>query len=337
LQLRALTTAQVRALATEDIAGLGTDQIKALTTTQLCALTSSQIQALSSDQVVVLPQYTPLMIDLDGDGVETRSIAEGVQFDLDGNGSREATGWVGVDDGLIVRDLDADGRIETGAELFGEATRLPDGSTARDGFEALAALDQNRDGVVDASDPAFLELKVWQDLDADGRATASELSSLSERGVVALNLSPDRALRQDQGNLIALTSQARRSDGTQVEVADVWLLTARAESASDPASSVADALERYAAGLANVVDDGPRTPAGSALIASALISDPTVDALLSALSEFGSGSASIGTAELKRTDALVTGAVALPSLEVPSAERESQKPDDPALLAGGKL
>jgi hypothetical protein len=68
-----------------------------------------------------------------------------------------------------------------------------------------------------------------------------------------------------------------------------------------------------------------------------LTSDPTVDALLSALSEFGSGSASIGTAESKRTDALVTGAVALPSLEVPSAERESQKPDDPALLAGGKL
>ena len=36
------------------------------------------------------------------------------------------------------------------------------------GFPALAVLDTNGDGIVDAADPLFNELKVWIDADGDG-------------------------------------------------------------------------------------------------------------------------------------------------------------------------
>ena len=35
----------------------------------------------------------PLILDLDGDGVETSAMAEGTYFDLNGDGSKEKAGW----------------------------------------------------------------------------------------------------------------------------------------------------------------------------------------------------------------------------------------------------
>ena len=57
-------------------------------------------------------------------------------------------------------DRNGDGVVNDGTELFGDRTPLPDGTTARTGFEALATLDENGDGVVDASDGMFSSLKV---------------------------------------------------------------------------------------------------------------------------------------------------------------------------------
>ncbi len=50
-------------------------------------------------------QASPLVIDLDGDGVETNKENSTVHFDHDNNGFAESTGWVGKDDGLLVRDI----------------------------------------------------------------------------------------------------------------------------------------------------------------------------------------------------------------------------------------
>ena len=59
-------------------------------------------------------ETSPLVLDLDGDGVETVSVAQGTYFDHDGNGFAENTGWVGADDGLLVRDLNENGVIDDG-------------------------------------------------------------------------------------------------------------------------------------------------------------------------------------------------------------------------------
>ncbi len=48
---------------------------------------------------------SPLVLDLDGDGIETITADSGVYFDHDGNLFQEKTAWVAKDDALLVRDI----------------------------------------------------------------------------------------------------------------------------------------------------------------------------------------------------------------------------------------
>ena len=98
------------------------------------------------------------------------------------------TGWAGKNDALLVWDRNTNSSIDTGAELFGDFTMLPNGTLAPNGFAALAALDSNGDGVLDANDPAFAELKIWRDADQNGKTGTGELISLLDAGIVSLNL-----------------------------------------------------------------------------------------------------------------------------------------------------
>lgn len=107
---------------------------------------------------------SPIILDLDGDGVETVGLNPLSYFDHAGDGFAEQTGWAGADDGLLVWDRNGDGRINDGKELFGSETILASGTKATNGYAALAELDTNADGRIDASDTAFANLKVWEDL-----------------------------------------------------------------------------------------------------------------------------------------------------------------------------
>lgn len=108
---------------------------------------------------------SPLVLDLDGGGIQTTAVNRyGAHFDLDANGFAESVGWVAPGDGLLVRDLDGDGVIDNGRELFGDHTVLQNGNNAANGFQALAELDGNADGKVDANDAAFASLRVWRDI-----------------------------------------------------------------------------------------------------------------------------------------------------------------------------
>src|SRR5690606_37346850 len=63
---------------------------------------------------------SPIALDLNGDGkIGTHSVANGVQFDMDGNGSSEQTSWISSEDGLLVLDRNNNGIIDSGKELFG--------------------------------------------------------------------------------------------------------------------------------------------------------------------------------------------------------------------------
>lgn len=125
----------------------------------------------------------PLILDLDGDGIETINVANGAYFDHDANGFAEQTGWVSPDDGLLVRDINGNGAIDSGRELFGDNTLLKNGSLATDGLQALADLDSNGDHKIDAQDAAFNQLKIWKDANSDGISQSSELKTLNDLGI----------------------------------------------------------------------------------------------------------------------------------------------------------
>ena len=109
-------------------------------------------------------------------------------FDIAGTGIKQSVGWVKADDGFLVLDRNGNGSIDSGTELFGDATRLANGQKAVDGFAALAELDANHDGRVDAADASFTSLRVWRDLNQDGVSQTAELATLASLGIAALNV-----------------------------------------------------------------------------------------------------------------------------------------------------
>ncbi|PXY95126.1 hypothetical protein DKK76_06990, partial [Frischella perrara] len=58
--------------------------------------------------------FSPIILDLDRDGIETISKNNNIHFDLNANQFAENTGWVGSDDGLLVLDLNNNGIIDNG-------------------------------------------------------------------------------------------------------------------------------------------------------------------------------------------------------------------------------
>ncbi|HWR04557.1 MAG TPA: cadherin-like domain-containing protein, partial [Humidesulfovibrio sp.] len=144
--------------------------------------------------------FDPLVIDLDQDGIELRPLqASEVLFDMRANGTLQATAWVGADDGILVQDMNGDGQINNLTELFSES-HTPGIST---GLGALADLDRNFDGVLDAQDAAYADVRVWRDLNQNGVADEGELATLAETGVVSIELNAQHVEEQDaDGNVI---------------------------------------------------------------------------------------------------------------------------------------
>lgn len=160
----------------------------------------------SANQVGVPVNYTftlfsPLVLSFSGaESLQTVSMNAGVRFDLMGFGQRQASGWVhSSQGGLLAVDLNDNGRIDDGTELFGQATMLY-GRRAENGFEALAQYDLNQDGVIDANDPIYAKLKVWYDLNQDGFSQSNELISLEKAGVTSISLSYKDVEEQHQMN-----------------------------------------------------------------------------------------------------------------------------------------
>ena len=175
---------------------------------------------------MLIRQYDPLTLDLDGDGIETVASNghKGALFDHDKNGIRFATGWVSKDDGFLVYDRNGDGVVNNGGELFGDNTLLKNGERATNGYQALAALDDNGDGKVDAADSAFAHLRVWRDLNQDGISQEGELLTLNEAKVKALNLANKNTDRDlGNGNSLAEEGTYTDSDGNEKQMGDLNL------------------------------------------------------------------------------------------------------------------
>jgi Ca2+-binding RTX toxin-like protein len=166
----------------------------------------------------------PLILDLNGDGVQLTSYQDTVVlFDVDHDGgSKEQTGWVAANtitggtppaintDGIVVQDLNSNGVIDNISETLSEYYNGTVGTGGdvgskpfANGFMALKSLDSNSDNVFNSADAAWNNLRVWVDDNADGLSfkdvngngtyqpgtDQSELKTFAELGITSINLS----------------------------------------------------------------------------------------------------------------------------------------------------
>jgi hypothetical protein len=216
---------------------------------------SAQVAALSTTQVSHLTLGTPIILDLNGDGVKTLAVSAGVKFDLFATGQAVNTGWVSGGDGLLVLDRNHDGVINDGSELFGSSTTLDNGAKAADGYAALRELDANQDGTISSADAVYADLRVWVDSNSDGVNQTSELKSLSSLNIAKIDLQATASLTTDNGNLVGLTSTYETTDGASHAAADVWFVADKSSASPafvDTTSVDATAVDKAIAALASV-------------------------------------------------------------------------------------
>ncbi len=142
----------------------------------------------------------PLVLDLDGDGVEASSwITNNVYFDSLADGKLRHTGWAAGGDGMLVLDNNGDGKITSMSEMVSEFfSRGATPGAYVDGFQALRQLASSPTATVFSRTTSgmnsstgnlfFDDLRVWVDADEDGVTDSGELKTLAGLGIASISL-----------------------------------------------------------------------------------------------------------------------------------------------------
>jgi hypothetical protein len=141
-------------------------------------------------QLRKLPRpITPIAIPL-RDGLAARDLlrpTSRVAFDLDGTGLPQHWTWTTKEAGWLVYDPKGRGEITSGLQFFGNVTFW---LFWDNGYDALAALDDNGDGMLTGDE--LKHLAIWHDRNGNGKVEAGEVKSLAEHGIVALSCRHER-------------------------------------------------------------------------------------------------------------------------------------------------
>lgn len=110
-------------------------------------LTQKNISIREGDAVKI----DPLVINFDGTGAQLTTAK--FSFDLNADGKKENISFAGPGSGFLALDLNYDGVINNGQELFGPQSG--------NGFAELAKYDSDNNGWIDENDFVFNRLRIW--------------------------------------------------------------------------------------------------------------------------------------------------------------------------------
>ncbi len=157
----------------------------------------------------------PLVFDLTGQGINLTAMSPvSPMLDMLGTGFAVNTGWVEPNDGVLVLQQPGQNGTPNVTEMFG--------GPGAQGFAALAQYDANSDGVIDANDAIYSQLRIWVDSNGNGAVDAGELETLQQAGIASINLTAAAQTNDtDAGNTIVSTGTFTFTDGTTGNVDQV--------------------------------------------------------------------------------------------------------------------
>lgn len=175
-----------------------------IATTRALRTKMSQLRArLEASQPMIY--VTPVLVPL-SDAPFARLIdrTSNVAFDFAGTGDARAQGWLTPDAAWLVWDPEWRGEVRSGFDMIGQRTWSV---FWRDGFEALRALDDNRDGQLTGAELGGLAL--WRDANNNGVSEPGEVLPANVHGIAALAVrgTPERP------DLITAPDGVRFEDG----------------------------------------------------------------------------------------------------------------------------
>lgn len=142
----------------------------------------SQIKGVPVENLV-----DPIVINLD-DNPATVSDQK-FKFDLDMDGKEDNISMLGKGSGFLALDLNNDGVINDGGELFG--------TKSGNGFKDLALYDEDGNGWIDEADQIFDRLLIWTK-DEDGNDSLVKLKDLNIGALCLENVKTDFSLKDDE-------------------------------------------------------------------------------------------------------------------------------------------
>lgn len=165
----------------------------------LTALVVTFVMASTSARLERTTATSAIAIALHPDQYRFTSVVDGVPFDIDADRDLDQVAWTeaSADVAFLAVDLDGDGRITSGKELFGDNSV----ATTKNGFAALAIRAQDSNGhvargSVSAADPLYFDLLLWTDRNHNGFSEHEELRPVTEL-LAAIGLGYQVVARQD--------------------------------------------------------------------------------------------------------------------------------------------
>lgn len=161
-------------------------------------------ERLEASQPIIY--VTPIVVPM-RDVAFSRLVDEGspVAFDFAGTGDRRAQGWLTPNAAWLVWDPEWRGQVNSGFDMIGQRTWAVFWS---DGFEALRALDDNRDGELTGGELGGLAL--WRDENGNGVSDPGEVIPANVHGIAGLAVRGDPT----RPGLITARDGVRFDDGT---------------------------------------------------------------------------------------------------------------------------